>query len=135
MINVPEKCPLLLTIYLWVIPCQINRWFPLTLSDSFEIWHTCSRNCLETNIRQFFLSRSSEFFFTIAYFVLLHMLNHNISKIQSGHSVILASSFGQTRPSVLKPDDSHLSDGPLIIMSLQLLLTIWSYNLQSLFVV
>ena len=31
----------------------------------------------------------------IAYFILLHMVNH-ISKIQSGHSVILASSFGQT---------------------------------------
>ena len=27
-----------------------------------------------------------------------------ISKIQSGHSVIVGSSFGQTRPSVLKPD-------------------------------
>ena len=38
----------------WVIPCQINRWFPLTPSDSFEIWHTC-RNCLETNIRQIVL--------------------------------------------------------------------------------
>ena len=39
-----------------VIPCQINRFsaiFPQTPSDSFEIWHTC-RNCLETNIRQFF---------------------------------------------------------------------------------
>ena len=39
-----------------VIPCQINRFlaiFPLTSSDSFEIWHTC-RNCLETNIRQIF---------------------------------------------------------------------------------
>ena len=57
----------------------------------------------------------------IAYFVLLHMLNH-ISKIQSGHSVILASSFGQTRPSVPKPDNSNFSDGPLIILSLQLLL-------------
>ena len=44
----------------WVIPCQINRGFPLTLSDSFEIWHTC-RNCSETNIRQFFLSRSSSY--------------------------------------------------------------------------
>ena len=44
-------------------------------------------------------------------------VNH-ISKNQSGHSVILASSFGQTRPSVLKPDNFHLSDGPLIIMSL-----------------
>ena len=41
------------------------------------------------------------------------MVNH-ISKIQSGHSVILASSFGQTLPSVLKPENSHLSDGPLI---------------------
>ena len=40
------------------------------------------------------------------------MLNH-ISKIQSGHSVILASSFGQTRPSVPKPENSHFSDGPL----------------------
>ena len=48
------------------------------------------------------------------------MVNH-ISKIQSGHSVILASSFGQTLPSVLKPENSHLSDGPLVIWSLQLL--------------
>ena len=47
---------------------------------------------------------------------------NNISKIQGGHSVIVASSFGQTRPSVLKPDNSHFSDGPLIILSLQLLL-------------
>ena len=39
------------------------------------------------------------------------MVNH-ISKIQSGHSVILASSFGQTLPSVLKPENSHLSDIP-----------------------
>ena len=46
----------------------------------------------------------------------------SISKIQSGHSVILASSFGQTLPSVLKPENSHLSDGPLVIWSLQLLL-------------
>ena len=38
-----------------VIPCQINRWFPLTPSDSFEILHTC-RNCLETNTRQFFFN-------------------------------------------------------------------------------
>ena len=41
-----------------VIPCQINRFlaiFPRTSSDSFEIWHTC-RNCLETNIRHFFLN-------------------------------------------------------------------------------
>ena len=41
-----------------VIPCQINRWFPLTPSDSFEIWHTC-RDCLETNnsnIRQIFFN-------------------------------------------------------------------------------
>ena len=65
------------------------------------------------------------------------MVNH-ISKIQSGHSVILASSFGQTLPSVLKPENSHLSDVPLIILSLQLLLMsikICSYNPQSLFVV
>ena len=48
------------------------------------------------------------------------MVNH-ISKIQSGHSVILASSFGQTLRSVLKPENSHLSDGPLVIWSLQLL--------------
>ena len=34
------------------------------------------------------------------------MVNH-ISKIQSGHSLILASSFGQTLPSVLKPENSH----------------------------
>ena len=47
-------------------------------------------------------------FFIIGLFVLLHLLNH-ISKIQSGHSVIVASSFGQTRP-VLKPDNSHFSD-------------------------
>ena len=46
---------------------------------------------------------------------------NQISKIQSGHSVILASSFGQTLPSVLKPENSHLSDGPLVIWSLQLL--------------
>ena len=59
-------------------------------------------------------------FFIIGYFVLLHMLNH-ISKIQSGHSVIVASSFGQTRP-VRKPDNSHFSDGPLIMLSPQLLL-------------
>ena len=59
--------------------------------------------------------------FIIAYFVLLHMVNH-ISKIQSGHSVILASSFGQTLPSVLKPENYNLSDGPLKIWSLQLLL-------------
>ena len=60
-----------------------------------------------------------------------------ISTIQSGHSVIVASSFGQTRP-VPKPDNSHLSDGPLIILSLQSLLMsikMCSYNLQSLFVV
>ena len=44
--NVPKS-------HKWVIPCQINRWFPLSPSDSFEIWHTC-RNCLETNIRQIF---------------------------------------------------------------------------------
>ena len=65
-------------------------------------------------------------------------MGHNISKIQSGHSVILASSFGQTLPSVLKPENSHLSDGPLIILSLQLRLMsikICSYNPQSLFVV
>ena len=37
---------------LWAIPCQINRSFPLTLSDFFDIWKTCS-NCLETNIHQF----------------------------------------------------------------------------------
>ena len=58
------------------------------------------------------------------------MVNH-ISKNQSGHSVILASSFGQTLPSVLKPENSHLSDVPLIILSLQLLLMsikICSYN-------
>ena len=48
------------------------------------------------------------------------MVNH-ISKIQSGHSVILASSFGQTLPSVLKAENSHLSDGPLVIWSIQLL--------------
>ena len=48
---------------------------------------------------------STSIFFIIAYFVLLHMVNH-ISKIQSGHSVILASSFGQTLPSVLKPENS-----------------------------
>ena len=48
-------------------------------------------------------------------------LTMDISKIQSGHSVSLASSFGQTLPSVLKPENSHLSDGPLIIRSLQLL--------------
>ena len=60
--------------------------------------------------------------FIIAYLVLLHMLNHIIKKIQSGHSVMLVSTFGQTRSSVLKPDNSHMSDGPLIIMSLQLLL-------------
>ena len=48
------------------------------------------------------------------------MVNH-ISKIQSGHSVILASSFGQTLPSVLKPENSHLSDVPLIIRNLYLL--------------
>ena len=48
------------------------------------------------------------------------MLNH--TKIQSGHSVILASSFDQTRHSVPKPENSHFSDGPLIILSLQLLL-------------
>ena len=46
---------------------------------------------------------------------------NQISKIQSGHSVILASSFGQTLPSVLKPENYHLSDGPLVIWSLQLL--------------
>ena len=34
---------------------------------------------------------------------------------------MLASSFGQTLPSVLKPENSHLSDGPLVIWSLQLL--------------
>ena len=65
------------------------------------------------------------------------MVNH-VSKIQSGHSVILSSSFGQTRPSILRPNNSHLSDGPLIILSLQLLLMsikLCSYNLQSLFVV
>ena len=53
-------CPNCITHPSWIIPCQINRWFPLTLSDSFEIWHTC-RNCLETNMCQFFLSRSGEF--------------------------------------------------------------------------
>ena len=37
---------------------------------------------------------------------------------------MLASTFGQTRSSVLKPDNSHLSDGPLIILSLQLLLMV-----------
>ena len=80
---------------------------------------------------------SPSIFFIIAYFILLHMVNH-ISKIQSGHSVMLASSFGQTLPSVLKPENSHLSDVPLIILSLQLLLMsikICSYNPQSLFVV
>ena len=41
------------TYSIWVIPCQIIRWFPRTSSDSFEIWHTC-RNCLENNIRQIF---------------------------------------------------------------------------------
>ena len=60
-------------------------------------------------------------FFVIGYFVLLHMLNH-ISKIQSGHSVIVASSFGQTRHYVRKPDNSHFSEGPLIMLSPQLLL-------------
>ena len=50
------------------------------------------------------------------------MLNHIYTKIQSGRSVIVASSFDQTRPSVLKPDNSHFSDGPLIMLSLQLLL-------------
>ena len=64
---------------------------------------------------------SASIFFIIAYFVLLHILYH-IAKIQSGHSVILASSFGQTIPSAPKPDNSHFSDGPLIILSLQLLL-------------
>ena len=49
------------------------------------------------------------------------MLNH-IAKIRSGHSVILTSSFGETIPSAPKPDNSHFSDGPLIILSLQLLL-------------
>ena len=63
----------------------------------------------------------SSIFFIIGYFVLLHMLNH-ISKIQSGHSVIVASSFGQTRPYVRKPENSHFSDGPLIMLSPQLLL-------------
>ena len=80
---------------------------------------------------------SPSIFFIIAYFILLHMVNH-ISKIQSGHSVILASSFGQTLHSVLKPENSHLSDVPLIILSLQLLLMsskICAYNPQSLFVV
>ena len=65
------------------------------------------------------------------------MVNHT-SKNQSGHSVILASSFGQTLPSVLKAENSHLSDGPLIILSLHLLLMSikkCSYNPQSLFVV
>ena len=44
------------SIHVWVIPCQIIRFlaiFSRTPSDSFEIWHAC-RNCLETNIRQFF---------------------------------------------------------------------------------
>ena len=35
---------------------------------------------------------------------------------------MLASTFGQPRYYVLKPDNSHLSDGPLIILSLQSLL-------------
>ena len=63
----------------------------------------------------------SSIFFIIGYFVLLHMLNH-ISKIQSGHSVIVASSFSQTRPYVRKPENSHFSDGPLIMLSPQLFL-------------
>ena len=61
-----------------------------------------------------------------------------IKKIQSGHSVMLVSTFGQTRSSVLKPDNSHLSDGPLIILSLQLLLMgikTCSNDMQSLCVV
>ena len=36
---------------IWVIPYQMRPCFPLTSSDSFEIWHTC-RYCLETNIHQ-----------------------------------------------------------------------------------
>ena len=60
-------------------------------------------------------------FFIIGYLVLLHMLNH-VSKIQSGHSVIVDSSFGQTRPYVRKPDNYHFSDGPLIMLSPQLFL-------------
>ena len=63
----------------------------------------------------------SSIFVIIGYFVLLHMLNH-ISKIQSGHSVIVASSFSQTRPYVRKPENSHFYDGPLIMLSPQLLL-------------
>ena len=59
---------------------------------------------------------SPAIFFIIAYFVLLHFTIYK--KNQSGHSVIFASSFGQTKPSVLKLDNSHLSDGPLIILSL-----------------
>ena len=38
------------------IKCQINRWFPLTLSDSFEIWHNYS-NFLETNTCQICVNR------------------------------------------------------------------------------
>ena len=34
-----------------VIPCQMRPCFPLTLSNSFEIWLT-HRNCLESNIHQ-----------------------------------------------------------------------------------
>ena len=75
--------------------------------------------------------------FIIVYLVLLHICL-TISTIQSGHSVMLASTFGQTRSSVQKPDNSHLSDGPLILLSLLLLLmgnTTCYNDLQSLFVV
>ena len=90
------------------------RWFSTTIINKKVILFSKFQNDLEK-------IASPSIFFIIAYFVLLHMLNH-ISKIQSRHSVILASSFGQTRPSVPKPDNSHFSDGPLIILSLQLLL-------------
>ena len=90
------------------------RWFSTTIINQKVLLFSKFQNDLEK-------IGSPSIFFIIAYFVLLHMLNH-ISKIQSGHSVILASSFGQTRPSVAKPDNSNFSDGPLIILSLQLLL-------------
>ena len=48
--------PIVPAICLLVIPRQFHGFsaiFPRTPSHSFEIWHTC-RNCLETNIRQFF---------------------------------------------------------------------------------
>ena len=61
---------------------------------------------------------------------------HNVTKsIICPNAEINPSSFGQTRHSVPKPDNSHLSDGSLIIMRLQLALQICSYNLQFLFVV